>query len=434
MSENWAKGSDVIYERFAAGIDDAISNGEELKCADRDLQYGIKLQNERLKKHGLKLKYKLTPRGSFTEGLSLGAKWNDGHYVNRLEARTCTKDEAYYQGDKILFRKNQKATLYQTVTDTTAPNDIAGDEYVCPDCGAVSRVGELLQGCPSCGNQFKMSELYPKVSNYYFNPDLGRTEGELAGLAVPTIIITTAVVYSPMLELAQLSAISSQFTKASNPYQSMQSTGTALGLLIWGLILALFAGPIAGWIITAIIYMVRLGSFAAERIPMAKYLGCQREFENFMKQYSPEFSYEFFAGKAVSYVKMMIFSEDATMLPFYNGPAIDPGFKNVIDVSSMGAVGITKMETVAEYAVIHADVHVEDTYYLNGKITRVHDVLKVVMRKNVTRPVDMRFKITSIHCPTCGGSFDATKNKICPYCSNVYRMEDIDWSVEMLGR
>lgn len=77
MSENWAKDSDVIYERFAAGIDDAISNGEELKCADRDLQYGIKLQNERLKKHGLKLKYKLTPRGSFTEGLSLGAKWND---------------------------------------------------------------------------------------------------------------------------------------------------------------------------------------------------------------------------------------------------------------------------------------------------------------------------------------------------------------------
>ncbi len=84
--------------------------------------------------------------------------------------------------------------------------------------------------------------------------------------------------------------------------------------------------------------------------------------------------------------------------------------------------------------LIHADVHVEDTCYLNGKITRVHDVLKVVMRKNVTKPVDMRFKITSIHCPTCGGSFDATKNKICPYCSNVYRMEDIDWSVEMLGR
>ena len=434
MGNEWRKDSDVIFERFAAGIDDAVSKGEELKCADRDLQYGIRLQNERLKKHGLWLRYNLTPRGYFTEGFSLGSMWNDGRYVNRMECRSCLKDEMYYEGQRAIFHKKQNAKLYQTVTDTTAPNDIADDEYICPDCGAPTKVGNLLNGCPSCGNRFKMSELYPKISNYYFYPDVGGTRSELAKVAVPTILITTAAVYTPMFLLGILGLIGSAILPNQNTYQAMQSMSSSVGILIGGLFPALFMGPVIGWIITSVIYMTRLGKFAAQRIPMAKYLGCQKQFEDFMKQFSPEFSYEFFAGKTVSMIKMLIFAENPAEMPFYNGPALDPALLNIVDVTSMGAVGIDRMEFVNGYAVIYSDVYLENTYHENGRIRRVNEVFEVVMRKNVSRPVNMRFMITAIHCPTCGGSFDATKNRTCPYCGNAYRMEDVDWSIEVMRR
>ncbi|MBQ1412556.1 MAG: hypothetical protein IIY93_05120 [Clostridia bacterium] len=32
-------------------------------------------------------------------------------------------------------------------------------------------------------------------------------------------------------------------------------------------------------------------------------------------------------------------------------------------------------------------------------------------------------------CPNCGGSFDATKEKHCPFCSTEYSIKDYDWVV-----
>ncbi|MBQ9604331.1 MAG: hypothetical protein IJR45_02855, partial [Firmicutes bacterium] len=239
-------------------------------------------------------------------------------------------------------------------------------------------------------------------------------------------------IYLPMFLIGISTLFFNGLTSGKNSYRAMQAAGSAMGLLIGGAFFAVFFGVIVGWFITSFIFMARLASFASQRIPMAKYLGCQKEFEKFMKQFSPEFSYEFFAGKTVSLIKNLIYSDTPTELPFYNGPELDPRFKNIVDVTSMGAVGITKTETVGDYVLISADVYLENTYFTNGKIYRKNEMFKTVMKKNVSAPVDMRFKITSIHCPSCGASFDATKNRICPYCSSAYKMEDMDWSIEEL--
>ena len=75
----------------------------------------------------------------------------------------------------------------------------------------------------------------------------------------------------------------------------------------------------------------------------------------------------------------------------------------------------------------------ENKYYTGWKVNKYDEVVRVVMKRNVTKPIDSTFKITGIHCPNCGGSFDATKNKTCPYCGNAYKMEDTDWSVESIS-
>ncbi len=432
MEDQWRKDSDDIFERFAAGLDDSISTGEKLKCADRDLQFALKLQNDRVRKNNLKIKYDLKPRGLMDKGFIIPQKSQDGHYINSIEVRSCEKDETIFSDGKKIFHRKNRVDLHQTLTNITSPKDVENDDYMCPDCGTSSKISTLIEGgCPSCGNKFKISELYPKISNYYFLMDVSSSKKELWKTAIPSILISIAAHYIPCLIYGLLSILlASVFSK--NPYEAMQNVSTGIGALIFGFIYAIFMGAIVGWMVTSLIYLVRFGAFAADRIPFTKYLGTQKKFEEFMKSVSPEFSYEFFAGKTVSLVKMALLSDDPTELPFYNAEPPAPFFKKLIDSESRGVVGVVDSKTEGDYAIVTSDVFLENTYFQDGKIIRKNDKLRVVMKRNVNKPIDINFKITAFHCPTCGGSFDATKNKICPYCGNAYKMEDTDWSIVYL--
>ena len=131
MGKEWSKESNDIFERFAAGIDDAISKGEYLDSADRDLNYGIKLQNERLKRHGVTMKMDLTPRGAWTEGFKLGKCHGDDQFEFYLESRTCKKDESYFKDGKRLYRNVDNYKLSQTVTDFATGENPAERQFKC---------------------------------------------------------------------------------------------------------------------------------------------------------------------------------------------------------------------------------------------------------------------------------------------------------------
>ena len=433
MEDQWRKDSDVIFERFAAGLDDSISTGEKLKCADRDLQFALKLQNDRVRKNNLKIKYDLKPRGLMDKGFMIPQKSQDGHYINSIEVRSCEKDETIFSDGKKIFHRKNRVDLHQTLTNITSPKDVENDDYMCPDCGTSSKISTLIEGgCPSCGNKFKISELYPKISNYYFLMDVSTSKKELGKIAIPSILITMAVMYLPCLLIGGFTLLFNALFLKHNPYQAMEGMGTGVGMLILGLFASIFFGFILGWFVTSFIYLVRFGTFAADRIPFTKYIGTQKKFEEFMKSISPEFSYEFFAGKTVSLVKMALLSDDPNDLPFYNAAPPAPFFKKLIDSESRGVVGVVDSKKEGDYAIVTSDVFLENTYFQDGKIIRKYDKMRVVMKRNVNIPIDMNFKITSFHCPTCGGSFDATQNKKCPYCGNAYKMEDSDWSIVYL--
>ena len=47
---------------------------------------------------------------------------------------------------------------------------------------------------------------------------------------------------------------------------------------------------------------------------------------------------------------MLIYSDKPEELSFYNGQALDPSFQSIINVTSLGEVGVTRMEVIGEYA------------------------------------------------------------------------------------
>ena len=443
MAAEFRKDSDIIFERFIAGLDDSINNGERLKDADRDLQYSLHLQNQRIKRHGLTASFNYSTRGNLSGGLNLGDKWRDGHYINSVEVRSCGQKEEFFKDGKKLFKYKERSKIHQTLTSVTSPEDVADDEYICPDCGTPTKIKNLIDGCPSCGNKFKMSELYPKISDYHIEPDFSYTYGEMFGKTIlPAMGITAGVflllgiILSVLLALlGVLGVIGAKVTgDSSTMNNAMSILGNSVSMFLFSGIMAIFSGAVQGWIIGTIIVLIRFAILSSKKLSAVPYLGTVRQFEEFMKKISPEFSYFFFAGKVMSMVKMMLLSDDPTELPFYNGKGINPAYKNVIEVASRGVVGLVDIKTEGDYVFCTSDVFLTNTYYMNGKVSRVDETVRVVMKKNVNKPVKMRFQITGIHCPNCGASFDATKNKTCPYCGGTYKIEDEDWSIEFLDR
>lgn len=47
------------------------------------------------------------------------------------------------------------------------------ERYICPNCNNIVKIEELeSEGCSYCGTKFLMSQLYPKVTNYYILENL----------------------------------------------------------------------------------------------------------------------------------------------------------------------------------------------------------------------------------------------------------------------
>ena len=341
MANQWSKESNDIFERFAAGIDDAISKGESLDCADRDLNYGIKLQHERLERYGITMKMDLTPRGLWTEGFKLGRFQGDDHFEFYKESRTCKKDESYYKNGRRLYRNVDNYKLSQTVTDFATEENPADRQYKCPSCGAVSTVAQLVAGCPYCGTKFKMSEFYPKITNYYFNLDIGYKSGRTAKICKWSIPITFAAIITPFLLFSCSAALAEHRT--ASPW----------GIFMIGLILALIFGPTFGYCIAYWIDKMKYETNDARSNKMSTiYKGSRTAFKDYMEKLSQEYSYEYFADKTVALIKMLIYSDKPEELTFYNGPALDPSLQNILNVTSLGEVGITRMEVI-EYPECH---------------------------------------------------------------------------------
>ena len=80
-----------------------------------------------------------------------------------------------------------------------------------------------------------------------------------------------------------------------------------------------------------------------------------------------------------------------------------------------------------------ADVYTEIVSEKNGRAKKRERIFHVRMMKNVDKPLKMTFSVTKFMCEGCGASFDATKNKHCPFCGSEYKVENEDWVIESIA-
>ena len=401
---------------FVATLGSAIAEGRKISFADNDISYVLQLQNERLKNKGLTMECELYDRDSKRNAM-VGAEWRDAHY----ESFVChdyfgVKRKISKNGAKI-YSDDKKNILYTTITDVTTGIHPDDETCCCPNCGNVTTIAQIQGGCPYCGTQYKMDDLFPKVTGYFFLNDvaLAGNEGK-KGIGIAILI--TFIVNVLIMMIAHI----------------VRGDSIGIGTFL-GLLPAIPLSALLGYTLFGIFMAIRLIVVGSSQ-SAGKYgtIGSRKKFEQRMKMITPEFSFEYFTGKAISLIKTAVYSENAQDLLFYRGGPLDPGFKDVIDLNYGGALGLADVTEGNGIVTVATDAFFDVLYESGSKVRFKRETYRAVFQRRTDIPINLQFSMTKIQCPTCGGSFNAIRNRKCPYCGNPYDIISQDWILAELRR
>lgn len=193
-----------VASSFRGEIGHAFEPGAKVMSADRELRYSLELQRDRIARRTLQYKDEMDPGKKPTNDFHNVRSWRDGHYETSWSVGYIKHKKTAERNGLKKFKKTEPQMIYETVVDVCDGEDVSEDTYCCPNCGAVSTIRELQEGCSHCGTSFQMTELYPKVSNYFFVPDpaantdpFWKTVTKCGLRALPV----TFILFSPMLWL-----------------------------------------------------------------------------------------------------------------------------------------------------------------------------------------------------------------------------------------
>ena len=416
----WKTTSHNPFESFGAGLVEYSKVGNIPTQGDQNVRYALELQKQRLKNKSLIMKYEFTPRGHFANATGSERVWKDDHYTSRMEYRSCRLHRKIYRAQKKVYDKDISCNFFQIITDANNYEVIASDLHSCPNCGAPSEIRVLENSCPYCHTFFKMSDLFPKTTNFYFIRDIGGTEKEvnreLKRVMIPCILI---LLFSTIFKAIFIDGISDTFI--------LDIIGLVIGSVIFG-------GAI-GYFLYSLSLIVYAFGQAGKSMPMLfNSFGSNSRFVRLMKRYSSEFSFEYFSGKVVAILKMILFSENAQELTYYIGKPLGDAFTNIIESSYAGACALKKFVVRGDYCYVTVDAYVENIYDNGKRIFDKDEKFRITLCKNIRKPINLHFSIQAMQCKSCGGSFNATKQKCCPYCSTSFELMDEDWVVTNIER
>lgn len=415
----WDKSHGSTFENFALDLNSFTRTGQYPSDAGQDVKYGIELQFQRLKEKNLRMEYNISPRGLLTDEHGISGQWQDDKYITNMEFRTCNLSRKIYRGDRKVYEKDQHSDFYQYITDTKDSNAVADELYSCPNCGAVSKISVLQSGCPYCNTYFSMNELFPKVTNYYFLQDVSMTTNEFK-----------KTMFRVMTPCILLSIIGYTIYMYNHEAAAKEGAARIISALIPGTLAGILFGALVGYVLWAIVKVGSIFVQAGKAMPkLVNMAGSRKQFVSFMSQYSPDFSYEYFVGKVVSMMKMIIYSSEPGNLPIYEGAPLGNRFQNVVESSFTGAVALKNYGVQGNDCCVMVDIYLENLYDNGKSIKTKEEKICVELRRNAHKPIDMNFSIERIHCKSCGGSFNAAKMRNCPHCGTRYEIGDDDWII-----
>lgn len=409
-----------LFETFCSEYQDLLGSDDRSLSMVDDLQYAIELQKKRLESKGLRMECEITPRGHFPHG-EISREWSDGMFRSHMDIRSCNWKRRIFEGTKKVFQDSQDKMLYTTATDLiTGARNIENETYTCPNCGNVTTIGKLREGCPYCGTHFELQDLYPRVGGFYYVKEIGGTEKEVKKDVFRFMIPCAAV-------FGAFGLIVSLFN------QEEIKILWILGLLFFTAFSA-GAGAVLGYFVWA---SLKLGSIFYEAIRALQLLpgvmGSKKRYENELKSSTPDFSFDYFANKVGTLAKMLVFSENPAALPICVGDHIDNPYSDVVDALFRGPVIIRSFKKEGNYCHIKADAEFDLLHKTKLGFINRRQYVTLFLARDMTQPLRKYYSVKKVSCRNCGGSFDASRYDHCPFCGTEYDIRKEDWFVTGLS-
>ena len=406
------KSEQTIYNEFVSQLCTWGDDGTIPSAGNQDIGYGLALQRKRLEKYHTKIKYQLKPQEDARPGASF-AVFSDVLYTNKLVWKPYQAELDYYMNDNKCLSVKDNKLLYTIITWLNHGETQAS--YCCPNCGAISDVSALLQGCPYCNTRFVMSDLFPKITNFYFLRDYSMGEKAfknktaiwmLAGGAIGFLICIPGLV----VDLIH---------------------GDNLLMLLFSTLLTAGVFAAFGYFAMSLSMFGRVMKDAFKLTPRAAgQISAKKRLTEFMKPFDPGFTFEYFFGKVQAQLKILMFTDDRSSLPVYEGNPEECGsFDNLVDAQFDGAVSLNASRISGAYCYLDMNVFMTDIYSQGNQLKRKSEVFQIGLCRNISRPVDYGFSIKKVNCRSCGASFDATRQRFCSYCGTRYDLKEDDWVI-----
>lgn len=412
---NLVSDHDDLFRRFSSGLEDWAKTGIEPREADQDVRYFLDLQHKRLTERDIDLDLGIEGRSIVTSNKKLTAAMP---FMNRFESvkfsksmnnQPITRKVTYRRRGKLLYNKTRDAQIVQTILEPPEDQaDYAEMTYVCDNCGFVTTVAELEAGCPSCSTRYKIGDLYPRVSNFWFVPDIGNKDMEGA----KKVTIGTALAFIAIMNIGAV--ITGEWTPL-----------ILLGSLFLSPFLALFA-----YLLFSFFILGKVATLAAKEGALYfKGRGSKRKTSQALQEYDPAFTYEYFEGKTLSLLRAILFHPDIRTMPQYAGGDLPVWSKDVLDLQYRGVMTFESVREEGDNLEVVIAAHMLVTYERRNSVKEKAQTIRVRMIHKAGFLADPGFSVKKITCRNCGASFDATRERTCPFCRSDYDLSEQDWLV-----
>ena len=409
-----------LFETFCSEYQDLLGSDRRSLSMVDDLQYALELQKKRLESKGLRMECEITPRGHFPHG-EISREWSDAMFHSHMDIRSCNWKRTIFEGSKKVFQDSQDKLLYTTATDLiSGARNIENENYTCPNCGNVTTIGKLREGCPYCGTHFELQDLYPRVGGFYYVKEIGGTEQEVKKDVFRYMIPCAAV-------LGVLGLIVSLFSNEEHT-------------VLWILSLLFFtafsagAGAVLGYFLWASLKLSTIFYEAFRALQLLPgVMRSKKRYENELKNSAPDFSFDYFVNKVGTLAKMLVFSENPAALPVCVGDHIDNPYSDVVDALFRGPVIIRSFKKDGNYCHIKADAEFDLLYKTKLGFVNRRRYVTMSLSRDMTQPLRKYYSVKKGSCRNCGGSFDASRYDHCPFCGTEYDIRKEDWFVTGLS-
>lgn len=419
--KNTSNACERTYRNFISQLSAWSKNGVIPTAVDQYMAYHLQLQKERLTRHQFRLEYDFKARGQYSENIRQ-QDYSDTKYTNSMLYNSYTKETTIFHQNRRVFRTKANENIYGIVTSLNADRMTGKEAYTCPNCGNISSVRALMQGCPYCHTHFQMTDLFPKVTNFYALRDYYLTLPDLGKKVLKAILL--GFIIGPVIGIVGGIIGYYNYTYLGISPDELEEFIVALFILMITI----------SWHVTLFFVPLSLAfevfKDAFKILPLLFSSGdTKTRIKRTISMHDPLFSYDYFESRMVSLVKLMVFSEDRSNLSVCQNPQACGVYPDILDTAYRGLLACRSIEIKDSYCHLEVEVFVQNTCIVRNKIKQKNQSFILKLVKNVKKPTSLGFSIKEVECPNCGASFDATHEKHCPYCSTPYNLAEDDWVV-----